>query len=154
VGFYGLYSRANNFQDFFQKFERHGVTIGLRAQIPIFSSRTSAQVELARSELAAAEMDLQAKRAQIEMSVRLQSRAHREAEAQQEVARLELQLAQDNLRVLQAQYEEGRAGLRELERARLDENEKWMHYVNARFQRQKAQLELLRTTGQIAGMLQ
>lgn len=154
VGYYGLYSRANNFQDFYQKFERHGVTIGLRAQIPIFSSRTFAQVELARSELTAAEMDLKAKRAEIEMGVRRQTRANREAEAQREVARLELQLAQENVRVLQAQFDEGRVGLRDLERARVDENEKWMHYVDARFQQQKAQLELLRATGQIARVLQ
>ncbi len=154
VGYYGLYSRANNFQDFYQKFERHGVTFGLRAQIPIFSSRTSAQVDLAKSELTAAEMALKAKRAELELAVRLQSRAGREAEAQREVARLELQLAQESVRVLQAQFEEGRAGLRELERARVDENEKWMQYVEAKFQQQRAQLELLRATGQIARALQ
>lgn len=154
VGYYGLYSKANNFQDFYQRFERHGVTIGVRAQIPIFSAKTSAQVELAKSELSAAEMEWKAKRAEIEMAVRQQSRAGREAEAQREVARLELQLAQDSVRVLQAQFEEGRVGLRELERARVEENEKWMQYVDAKFQQQKAQLELLRATGQIARALQ
>jgi len=154
VGYYGLYSRANNFQDFYQKFERHGVTIGVRAQIPIFSSRTSAQVDLAKSELTAAEMELQARRAEIELAVRQQTRAGREADALREVARLELQLAQENVRVMQAQFEEGRAGLRELERARVEENEKWMQYVDAKFQQQKAQLELLRSTGQIAKALQ
>lgn len=154
VGYYGLYSRANNFQDFYQRFERNGVTIGLRAQIPIFSSKTSAQVDLARSELTAAEMALKAKRTELELAVRQQSRAGREAEAQREVARLELQLAQENVRVLQAQFEEGRAGLRELERARVEENEKWLQYVDAKFQQQRAQLELLRTTGQIAKALQ
>ncbi len=154
VGYYGLYSRANNFQDFYQKFERHGVTFGLRAQIPIFSSKTSAQVDLAKSELTAAEMELKAKRAQLELRVRQQSRAGREAEALREVARLELQLAQESVRVLQAQFEEGRAGLRELERARVEENEKWMQYVDAKFQQQRAQLELLHSTGQIARALQ
>jgi len=154
VGYYGLYSRANNFQDFYQRFERHGVTLGVRAQIPIFSAKTSAQVDLAKSELSAAEMELQGRRAEIELSVRQQSRAGREAEAQREVARLELQLAQENVRVIQAQYEEGRAGLRELERARLEENERWMQYVDAKFQQQKAQLQLLRSTGQIARALQ
>ena len=153
VGYYGLYSRANNFQDFYNRFERHGVTIGVRAQIPIFSSKTSAQVALAKSELTAAEMELKNKRAEIELGVRRQARAGREAEAQREVARLELQLAQENVRVLQVRYEEGRTPLRDLERARLEESEKWMAYVDAKFQQQKAQLELLRATGQIAKAL-
>ncbi len=153
VGYYGLYSRANNFQDFYNRFERHGVTIGVRAQIPIFSSKTSAQVALAKSELTAAEMELKNKRAEIELGVRQQARAGREAEAQREVARLELQLAQENVRVLQVRYEEGRTPLRDLERARLEESEKWMAYVDAKFQQQKAQLELLRATGQIAKAL-
>ena len=153
VGYYGLYSRANNFQDFYSRFERHGVTVGVRAQIPIFSSKTSAQVDLAKSELSAAEMELKAKRAEIELGVRQQSRATREADAQHEVARLELQLAQESVRVLQAQFEEGRVGLRELERARVEENEKWMQFVDAKFQQQKSQLELLRATGQIAKAL-
>lgn len=154
VGYYGLYTRANNFEDFYKKFERHGVTLGVRAQIPIFSSKTSAQTELARSELTAAELELKAKRAEIELSVRQHARAGRAAEAQREVARLELQLAQENLRVVQAQFEEGRAGLRDLERARVEEGEKWMLFVDAQFQQQKAQLELLRSTGQIAKTLQ
>ncbi|MBI3404007.1 MAG: TolC family protein [Acidobacteria bacterium] len=154
VGYFGVYSRANNFEDFFRKFQRTGVTIGVRAQIPIFSSRTSAQVGLAQSELTAAEMQLKSKRAEISVVVRQQARAGREAEAQREVARLELQLAQENVRVIQAQFDEGRAGLRELERARVEENEKWMQFVDAQFQQQKAHLELLRSTGQIAKVLQ
>jgi outer membrane protein TolC len=154
VGYYGLYSRANNFQDYYAKFDRHGVTFGIRAQIPIFSSRSFAQVDLAKAELTAAELELKSRRAEIEMTVRQQARAGREADALREVARLELQLAQENVRVLQAQFEEGRAGLRELERARLEENEKWLQFLDARFQQQRAQLELLRSTGRLAAALQ
>jgi hypothetical protein len=39
--------------------------------------------------------------------------------------------------------------LRELERARLNENEKWMAFLDANFQRQQAQLDLLKTAGQL-----
>jgi outer membrane protein TolC len=70
------------------------------------------------------------------------------------VARLELQLAQQNLQVLQSQFGEGKANLREVERARLDENEKWMAFLDANFQRQQAQLELLRTAGQLEKALE
>ena len=44
---------------------------------------------------------------------------------------------------------EGKINLREVERARLEENETWMLYLNANFQRQQAQLDLLQTAGQL-----
>jgi hypothetical protein len=36
-----------------------------------------------------------------------------------------------------------------MEKARLNENEKWMAYLDTGFQKQQAQLELLRTAGQL-----
>jgi len=65
------------------------------------------------------------------------------------VARLEFQLAQQNVSVLQAQFGEGKLNLREMEKARLNENEKWMAYLDANFQKQQAQLELLKIAGQL-----
>ena len=67
----------------------------------------------------------------------------------EEVARLELQLAQQNVAVFQSQFAEGKLNLREVEKARLEENEKWMAYLDANFQKQQAQLELLKTAGQL-----
>lgn len=154
VGHYAVYSRFNNFEDFFNNFERHGVNIGIRARIPIFSAQTSAAVGLAKVELSAAEQELKLKRDEVELAVRQQARASRELEATREVARLELQLAQENVRVLQAQFQEGRAPLRDLERARLEESEKWALFLDAEYQRQRAQLELLRSTGQLAKLFQ
>jgi outer membrane protein TolC len=154
VGQYGVFSRANNYDEFYNKFERHNVTIGLRARIPIFSSTRSATVSLARSELSAAEIDVQRRRESVESSVREQARRARELEATREVARLELALAQEDVKVLQAQFEEGRANLRDLEKARLEESDKWRAFLDSDFERQKAQLELLRTTGQLAKVFQ
>jgi hypothetical protein len=70
------------------------------------------------------------------------------------VARLELQLTQQGLAQLQARFEEGKAGLQEVEKARLDENEKWMALLDATFQRQQAQLDLLKTAGQLDKVLE
>ena len=78
----------------------------------------------------------------------------RESDAGKEVARLELQLAQQNLQEFEERFAEGKAGLREVEKARLDENEKWMALLDATFARQQAQLDLLKTAGQLDKMLQ
>jgi outer membrane protein TolC len=67
---------------------------------------------------------------------------------------LELQLAQESLRVVQAQFDQGRSSLKDLEAAHLEENDKWLAFLDANFGRQQAQLELLQTTGQVAQVLQ
>ena len=154
VAQYGLFSRFNNYDEFYNRFERHNVTLGVQARISIFSSRTTSAVRLARTQLTAAELELKNKRADIEIAVRKQVRGIREAESGREVNRLELQLAQDNLRVVQARFEEGRVSLRELEQARLEEHNKWMAFLDADFVLQQAQLEILRTTGQLARVFQ
>jgi outer membrane protein TolC len=85
----------------------------------------------------------------VSTAVRVKTRRLRERDAAKEVARLELQLAQQNLTVLQSQFGEGRINLREVERARLEESDKWMAYLDANFQRQQTQLDLLQTAGQL-----
>jgi len=154
VGEYSLYSNVNNFDQFFRRFQRHSLNLGIAAKIPIFSSRTSAAVALAKSDLSAAEIELKSKRSDVEIEVRSQARRTRELELNRDVARLELQLAQENLQLLQARFQEGRAGLRDLEKARLDESDKWMAFLDTDYQRQQAQLELLRATGQLAKVFQ
>ncbi len=154
VSYFGVYSRVNDFDRFYNSFERTSFSLGVRVRVPIFSSTTSSAVALARSELTAAEQELRNKRETLALSVRQQSRQAREMDAGREVARLEMELAQENVRVLQAQFHEGRLGLRELEKARLEEHEKWLAFLDAGYQQQKAHLELLRTTGRIAQALQ
>jgi outer membrane protein TolC len=154
VSYFGVYSKANDFDRFYNSFERTSVSIGVRVRVPIFSATTSSAVALAASELSAAEQELRNRRETLELSVRQQARQTREMDVTREVARLEMELAQENVRVLQAQFQEGRLGLRDLEKARLEEHEKWLAFLDAEFQQQKAHLELLRTTGQIAQALQ
>jgi outer membrane protein len=154
VGQYSVLSRINNYDQFFKKFQRNNVNVGVQVNIPIFSARTNAAVSLAQTGLNAAALDVKNKRSQLELEVRRESLLTREMEAGREVARLELQLAQQNLGILQAQFQEGRLNLRDLEKARIEENEKWMAFLDAEFEHQQAQLELLKTTGQLARVFQ
>jgi hypothetical protein len=54
---------------------------------------------------------------------------------------------------LQAQFDEGRATRQELERAHLDENDKWLAFFDADLARQQASLALLQATGQVSTIL-
>ncbi|MGH9595150.1 MAG: TolC family protein [Bryobacteraceae bacterium] len=154
TGQYNVLSKINNYTDFFNKFQRNNVIFGLEVRIPIFASRTSAAVAFAQADLNAADLALQKKRGELSLDVRKKSRQVREADLGGDVAHLELQLAQENLRVLQAQFDQGRATLKDLEGAHLDENDKWLAYLDATYARQQAQLELLRSTGEVSKVLQ
>jgi outer membrane protein len=154
VGQYNVLSKINDYTTFFNKFQRNNVIFGLEVRIPIFASRTSSAVAFARSDLQTANLVLENKRNELSLDVRRQARQVREADLGGEVARLELQLAQENVRVLQAQFDQGRGSLKDLEAAHLEENDKWLAYLDANYARQQAQLNLLKTTGQVSKVLQ
>jgi outer membrane protein len=154
VSVYSLLAKYNNYQTYFNKFQYNNFNAGVNVQFPIFSSKTRSSIALAQANLDAARLNLVSTRNQVSAGVRQKSRKVQEADAAKEVARLELQLAQQNVSVLQSQFGEGKANLRDVERARLEENEKWMAYLDANFLRQQAQLELLRTAGQLDKVLQ
>jgi outer membrane protein TolC len=156
VAIYSVLAKFN-FQDYtnlVNNFHYNNLNAGVNVQMPLFSSKTRANVALAQANLDSAKLNLSSKRNLVSAEIRQKSRRVQEAEAGKEVSRLELQLAQQNVAVLQSQFGEGKMNLRDVERARLEENEKWMLFLDANFQRQQAQLELLRTAGQLDKVLE
>jgi outer membrane protein TolC len=149
VSVYSVLAKFNNYSQFFSAFQRNNFNAGIDMQVPIFSARIKAAISLAQVNLDAAKASLTNKKSEVTAEVRQKTRRVRERDAAKEVARLELQLAQQNVAVLQARFDEGKLNLREMEKARLEENEKWMAYLDANFQKQQAQLELLKTAGQL-----
>ncbi len=149
VSVYSVLAKFNNYSQFFSAFQRNNFNAGIDMQVPIFSARIKAAISLAQVNLDAAKASLTNKKSEVTAEVRQRTRRVREKDAAKEVARLELQLAQQNVAVLQARFDEGKLNLREMEKARLEENEKWMAYLDANFQKQQAQLELLKTAGQL-----
>ena len=154
VSVYSVLAKFNNYEQFFRTFQRNNFNAGIQVQVPIFSASTRANIALAQTNLLASKAVLSSKQNQVNADVRRKTRRVRESDAGKEVARLELQLAQQNLQELQERFAEGKAGLREVEKARLEENEKWMALLDATFARQQAQLDLLKTAGQLDKILQ
>jgi len=137
-----------------RNFRYNNLNAGVNINVPIYSAKTRANVALAQVNLEAAKINLSNTKSQVSAEVRQKSRKVQQADATKEVARLELQLSQQNLAVLQSQFGEGKVNLRDVEKGRLDENEKWMSYLDANFQRQQAQLDLLKTAGQLDKVLE
>src|SRR5438128_2699564 len=149
VSVYSVLAKFNNYSQFFSEFQRNNFNAGIDVHVPIFSAKLKADIGLAQINLDAAKVNLTNKKTELTADVRQKTRRVRERDAAKEVARLELQLAQQNVAVFQSQFAEGRLNLREVEKARVEENEKWMAYLDANFQKQQAQLELLKTAGQL-----
>jgi outer membrane protein TolC len=149
VSEYATLSKINNYDEFFRKFQRHNLNVGIQARWSIFSAQTATAVAVARTELQRVDVELRRKREEIELAVRHDSQRARELKATREVAGLELRLAQENVRILQERFQEERANLRDVEGARLEEGDKWIAFLQADYESQQAQLELLKTTGQL-----
>jgi len=154
LGQYSLLSKFNNYGQFYKTFEPNSVNIGVEITIPLFSAKTAANNTLAKRQLDQAEVALSNTRQQARLDIQQKSQNLRELEADREVARLDLQLAQQNLQLEQAKFDQGRATLQEIEQARLDENDKWLAFLDADFARHQAQLTLLQATGQLAKVFQ
>ena len=150
VGQYSVLSKFNNYDQFYKRFEQNNVNIGVQLTIPLFAAKTSANIALARSQLNAAELTLSNKRQQVSLEAQQRTRTVRERDAAHEVARLDLRLAQETLQIVQAKFDDGRATLQEVEKARLDEADKWVAFLDANYAREQAQLSLLQATGQLA----
>ena len=154
IGQYNLLTKFNNYTEFFNKFERNNFVLGLSVRIPIFSAKANAGIALAQANVLASSAAVEAKRSQLSVDVRREVHRAREADTTREVARLEMSLSEQNLQVLQAQFNGGRATLRDLESAQLDQSDKALAYMDADFTRAQAQLDLLRSTGQVASLFQ
>src|SRR5258708_37656436 len=124
VSVYSLLGKFNNYDQYFNHFQRNNYNLGIQAQVPIFSTTTRANVALAQTNLLAAKTSFANKQNQVNSDVRRKTRRGRETDAGKEVARLELQVEQQDLAQLQARFEEGKESLQVAEKARLDQNEK------------------------------
>ena len=151
VGMYSVLAPFNNYKKFYNpnSFQINSLNAGVQVQVPLFSAKTKQDIGLAQINLQSAQANLANKRTQVSAEVRQKTRRVRERDSAKEVARLELQLAQQNITVLQTQFNEGKVNLKDLEKARLEENDKWMAFLDANFARQQAELDLLKTAGQL-----
>jgi outer membrane protein TolC len=154
VAEYGYFARYNNFADYFRTFQPNNFTIGLQMKIPLISAQRSSNVALARSELTLAEAEQRNKRQSVEQETNRQYQRVRELDAFREVARLEFKAAQENLQQIQQTFTEGRATLRDVDRARLNENDKWVSFLDSDYDLKKAQAELLSATGELTRIFQ
>lgn len=154
VGQYAILSRFNNYDAFFRKFERNNAQLGFSARFSIFDGKKiDARVGQAEADLAQARAALQAARNEVALEIRRAYRQVRQLEGAQEVAKLELNVARESLNITLARFQEGRVPPVDLERSRAEESARWVAFLDANFALERARLDLLRQTGELAAAL-
>jgi outer membrane protein TolC len=154
VAQYALFAKYN-YSQYFQKFQYNNFQIGASIRIPILVGSAS------HGQALQAYTDMQKIRIQKDqIRNRIISDTHRgyeqfkKAESIRDLTRMQLDLAREQLTVLLAQNGEGRTPMAEVEKARLDESEKWMSFYDAETQVTRTKLAILRDMGMLVASLQ
>ena len=155
IGQYAVFSRFNNYQDYFNRFSRNNYILGLSIQVPIFTGfRNNARVAQSRHEVTEERLKLQRLRTDLKLGVERGTSQLRVAHGAAEFARLDAAAARENFEISQAQFEAGRMGSAELEKARAEFQEKEIAVVESEKILWQHQIELLRLTNSLSPLLQ
>lgn len=152
---YALFSRTNNYDDYFNRFTRNNYLLGLSVQVPLFTgSRTSSRVEQSRQEVSEEHYRLQSMKSDLKLNIHRGLSSLRIAHSTLELARSEREAAQENLQVNASLLESGRISVKDFEDLRLQLQQKEMAVLEANESLFQRKLELLHAVGVIASEIQ
>lgn len=151
---YGLLARFNNYDQFFNRFQRHNMQLGAAFAIPLFANPADeARAAQASIEARRLEAELRSARGRIEGDARSAWRQLHDADLAREVALADLELAREQVTLLLAQSGQGRATIQQLEQARVRESDAWMALLEARYEAERARYHLLRQANRLTASL-
>jgi outer membrane protein TolC len=154
---YGLFSRYNNYDDFFQRFQRNNATVGLVIRFPFLNSLQRAAAESADADAVLARRQAEATRNQVSTETLELARAAQQLAAAEEVARLQYELAQAQVEATEARMESAAPPVaggapvspRDLLLARIEAGRLYSSVLDTGFELQKTRLQLLRAVGRL-----
>lgn len=151
---YSYFSTFNNYQQYYNSFQQNNFGYELQIVWPLFDPVHRAKGIESRAEAISAQKQAEQTKIQLtESNLALWHRL-RVLKAQQEVAALKQELAQDTLDSVLTQMKNGTGSPsapamtpKQAEQSRMDERSRYIDMLDAEFEVQKVQLELLRATG-------
>ena len=149
VGQYGLFAKYNNYTEFFREFQRNNGIIGVAIRFPFFNMSQRARAGAADAEAVQARQQAEDAKNKVSNQTRRLQRDVAQLAAAREVSRLEYQLARADVDAVQTKLQAGTATLRDEANARLAEGQKYSSYLDASYQLEQAQMQLLRSTGDL-----
>lgn len=149
VASYALFARYNNFDDYFRAFQRNNGTVGVAIKFPFLNFAQRGHAEAADAEALKARKEAEGVKDQVSSEALRLQRSVRRLAAARDVSKLEYQLARSDVDAVRAKVEAGTASLRDEQAARVAENERYAAFLNSSFELDRAQMQLLRATGDL-----
>lgn len=149
VAQYGLFSKANNFQDFFTRFQRNNATVGVAIRFPFLNYSQRAHAEAADEEALVARKQADAVKDQVTSDTLKLQRSLRQLQAAKEVARLEHEIAEADVESAHVRVQAGQTSPKDEDLARVKEQESYVSFLEASDSLDKAEMQLLKSTDQI-----
>jgi outer membrane protein TolC len=164
---YALLSTFNNFQNYYipektcsnstigqflcptGSFHQNNATIGVAIRFPFFSAAQRARAQAADADAIKASKQAEAAKNQVSEETLRWQRSVAQMQAARDVAELEYEIAQKTLTSVHTRMDAGTANLHDLDDARSQASERFMALQDVTFQLQRAQLGLLRSTGDL-----
>jgi outer membrane protein TolC len=146
---YAVLSRFNNYDQFFLKFERHNATVGVVIRFPFLNFAQDARTQAADAEALKAKKEAEVVKGQVASDMLKLQRTVDQLAAARDVAKLEYQLATSDASAALTRVSAGQATVKDQEIARLVEQQKYSAYLDAQFELERAQMTLMRQTGEI-----
>jgi outer membrane protein TolC len=146
---YAYLAKYNNYDFYFAHYTANNFSGGLNIRFPFFNAVQKAKAEEAKADamLAAKQEDITREKVR-EEALQLQ-RSLRQLSAARDVAKLEWQVSQGDLEGVKSRLQTGEANTRDELNAQLDTDNKYAGYLDAEFELSRAELQLLRMTGDL-----
>lgn len=146
---YAYLARYNNYDQYFLKYTPNNLAAGLNIRFPFFNPVQKAHAAQADADSIIAHKEADLTRNQVSEDTLKLQRSLRQLQAARDVAKLEWQVSQGDLEGVQVRVQTGNANLRDAQLAQLEVNDKYAAYVDAEFELTRAELQLLRLTGEL-----
>ncbi len=146
---YAYLARFNNYDQYFLNYNANNLAAGINIKFPFFNPVQKAHAEQADADTVVARKQAELTRNQVSEDTLKLQRSLRQLQAARDVSKLEWQVSQGDLDAAQARLQTGNANTRDLQMAELEVNDKYAAYLDAAFELTRAELQLLRLTGEL-----
>jgi outer membrane protein TolC len=146
---YAYLARYNSYDQYFLNYNANNLAAGINIKFPFFNPVQKAHAEQADADTIVARKQADLTRNQVSEDALKLQRSLRQLQAARDVAKLEWQVSQGDLESVRARMQTGNANTRDVQMAELEVNDKYAAYLDAEFEMTRAELQLLRLTGEL-----
>lgn len=151
---YSRFSTFNNYQLYYNNFQQNNFGFEMQAVLPLFDTVRKAKGEESKAEALSARRQADLAKIQVNEQNFALWHSMRELKAEEDVAALKQELAKDTLDNVLTQMQHGSGSPDEpavtpklAEQSRIDERTSYIDMLNAQFEVERVELNLLRVTG-------